>query len=147
MAATISTNNGLFKGKMLDYYYVRRAESAIGGDQFILARAAFGTSSLVTQSSTQNGWVIADIPPDFKKSDLHSRFAECPLVLSLSGANINISATLSDSDLADDAPHNLNTMILLDNKGEAVAVLCCQQDTVYRGKVFQAMMTIEQRAS
>ncbi|ENX6673144.1 TPA: phage tail protein, partial [Escherichia coli] len=44
----VSTN--LYKSQLLDYYYQRRAESSINkGSRFLISKAVFGTSSLVTK--------------------------------------------------------------------------------------------------
>lgn len=142
MAATINSN--LFKGQLLQYYYERRADSEIGGKQFKIAQAVFGTSALV-KAQAGGGWVISDIPLDFKRTDLHNTFATINLVLGTTKEIINITAQLSDNDYTDTNPHDFNTMVILDSDGEACAVLCCQQDTLFKGKNFQAIITIEQK--
>lgn len=147
--ASISSN--LFKGALLDRYYEFRALSECGlAAQFKIVRAGFGTSSLVTKNPT-GGWNIANIPPGFQESDF-ADFAYCDLICSVSGSTMNISATLKDSDLQDNNAHDFNTLVLMDNgdatSGRApaiVAVLCCQQDSLFRGKSFTALLTIEQK--
>ncbi|MFI7813026.1 phage tail protein [Citrobacter werkmanii] len=146
MAGPSTINSNLFKGALLQYYYERRADSEIGGKQFKLAKAAFGTSSLVTQNATSGGgWRISDIPPDFKLGNLNNKFATVNLTLSTTGSTINVTANLTDQDLADSSPHDFNTLVLLDSDDQACAVLCCQQDTLFKGKSFTAYMTIEQK--
>lgn len=149
MAATVTTPNAFFKGALLDYFYIRRASSAIGqGVQFKLTKAYFGTSALVTANpASTGGWLIANIPTTFQKTDLTTNFASTNLVLTVTGSTININATLAADAIKDNVPHNFNTLVLVDAEDKAVAVLCCQQDTLYTGKSFTLLMNIEEKVS
>jgi len=145
--ATVSTPNAFFKGALLDFYYVRRAESAIGtGVKFELKKAHFGTSSLVT-AKPGGGWQIADIPQTMKLSDLITDFAQIDLVRSITGSTINLNATLAADKLTGSTAHDFNTLVITDAEDKAVAVLCCQQDTLYEGKSFTLLMNIEEKVS
>ncbi|KMJ46642.1 hypothetical protein AB204_02090 [Xenorhabdus khoisanae] len=146
--ALASVSNGkLYKGQLLNYYYSRRAESAIGvNGQFLITKGWFGTSSLVTANPT-GGWDIANIPLDFANKDLLKKFAECSLICTVSGSTISINATLPEADLPEDKAFDFNTLALVDNKGNIFGVLCCQQDTLHKGKLFTALMTIEQKVA
>ena len=147
--ASISSN--LFSGALLDRYYEYRALSECAlASQFKLVRAGFGTSSLVTKNAS-GGWNIANIPPDFAASDF-ADFAYCDLICSVSDSTMNIAATLKDSDLQDNNAHDFNTLVLMDDGDlisgrppAIVAVLCCQQDSLFRGKSFSTLLTIEQK--
>lgn len=144
--ATISAGK-LFRAALLDYFYTRRAESEIGvGSRFKLAKAYFGTSSLVAKNAS-GGWTLAEIPSTYSLSDLKGKFAECSLICTADAGLISVTATLQDSLLPADTAYDFNTLMLIDADGQAVGVLCCQQDTLYRGKAFTAKLTIDQRAS
>ncbi|EIH4659277.1 phage tail protein [Escherichia coli] len=41
-------------------------------------------------------------------------------------------------------PYNFNTLVLTDAEDQAIGVLCTQQDTLYKGKRYSMLMTIEQ---
>ncbi|MBS6033921.1 MAG: phage tail protein [Pantoea sp.] len=43
--------------------------------------------------------------------------------------------------------YDLNTLTLVDADGNAFAVLCLQQDTVFRGKAYRLIVTIEQKTA
>lgn len=143
----ITTPNAFFKGALLDYFYTRRAESAIGqGVQFKIAKAYFGTSSLVTANPT-GGWKIADIPLTFKLTDLVAPFANVDITKTVTGSTINLNATLAADKLTGNTAHNFNTLVITDAEDKAIAVLCCQQDTLYQGKSFTLLMNIEEKVS
>lgn len=147
--ATVSTPNAFFKGALLDMYYSRRAESAIGqGTRFEIKKAYFGTSALVT-ANPAGGWLIADIPTNFKLSDLLTNFASVNLTRTVTAGSstINLNATLAADALSGDTANNFNTLVLTDADNNAIAVLCCQQDTLYRGKSFTLLMNIEEKVS
>ncbi|MGL5103064.1 MAG: phage tail protein [Plesiomonas sp.] len=149
MADIIATksNGKLFKGQLLTYYYNRRAESAIGQNgQFQIKKGYFGTSALVTQNPS-GGWTIADIPLNFSNSDLLNKFSECNLICSVNGSTISLNATLPESELPEGEAFDFNTLALVDDKGNVFGVLCCQQDTLYKGKSFTALLTIEQKVA
>lgn len=142
----VQTGGKLFRAALLDYFYNRRAESEIGaGARFVIAKGYFGTSALVTVNPA-GGWNLADIPPAYSLNDLKGKFAECNLICTAKNGLITISAALQDALLPADTPYNFNTLMLIDGEGKAFAVLCCQQDTLYRGKSFTAVLTIDQRA-
>ncbi|HBT4785490.1 TPA: phage tail protein [Klebsiella variicola subsp. variicola] len=46
--------------------------------------------------------------------------------------------------MKENSVYDFNTLVLLDAQGKAVAVLATQQDTVYLGKNYSIIMTIEQ---
>ena len=147
MADTISVSSKLFKAKLLDYYYIRRAESSIGkGSRFLMVKAYWGKSALVT-SNPAGGWNIADIPSTFSNANLTGKFTETPLILTSTGADISISIQLNDAALAADKSYDLNTLTLVDGDGNAFAVLCLQQDSVFRGKAYNLLVTIEQKTA
>lgn len=147
MADTITVSGKLYKAKLLDYYYTRRAESSIGkGTRFQMVKAYWGKSSLVT-SNPAGGWTIGDIPTTFSNANLLNKFTETPLVLTNTGANISISIQLDDTALAADKAYDVNTITLVDGDGNAFAVLCLQQDSVFRGKNYSILVTIEQKTA
>lgn len=48
---TTTVSDKLYKSQLLDYYYQRRAESSINiGERFLISKAVFGTSALVTKT-------------------------------------------------------------------------------------------------
>lgn len=144
---SITTPNAFFKGALLDYYYSRRAESAIGsGVRFEIKKAYFGTSSLVS-ANPAGGWKITDIPTTFKLSDLLTNFASVDIVRTVTGSTINLNATLAADKLTGTTAFNFNTLVIVDAEDKAVAVLCCQQDTLYQGKSFTLLMNIEEKVS
>lgn len=145
MAAISST---LFKGLLLDYYYLRRAESECRiGRRFQLFQGWFGYSSLVSASPSGAGFDIANIPPDFDISQLQGKFAEVDLGLDVdpNTANMTVTVAVKDTHIQDTAAHKFNTLVLVDDDKKACAVLCCQEDTIYKGKNFTAYITIEQK--
>lgn len=142
-----SAGGALYKAQLLDYYYSRRAESAIGiGSRFTFAKAYWGRSDLVTKNG-DNGWNIADIPTDFTNDQLSGKFAESDLICTLQGATITVSIVLPESALPDNTVYDFNTLTLVDDQGAAFAVLCAQQDSLYKGKTYNILLTIEQKGS
>ncbi|HFU2857332.1 TPA: phage tail protein [Enterobacter cloacae] len=147
--AVVSSN--LFKGLLLDYYYLRRAESECGqGQRFVIKKAIFGRSQIVSQNNTgAGGWTIGVIPADFDLVSNNRGFQAYPDVdvtaTPVSSTVINITASLTDKDYAAHPQFDFNTLVLTDAENKAIAVLCCQQDTLYLGKSFTVQMTIEQK--
>lgn len=144
--ATISSN--LFKGLLLDYYYKRRAESECMplSTRFLLTEAWLGQSSYVRAASSGSGFDIANISPTFTMSELTDVFARVALHATVdANANMNITVQVKDTDITLAGVHKFNTLVLVDTDGQACAVLCCQEDTVYKGKNFTAYITIEQK--
>ncbi|HBM2815724.1 TPA: phage tail protein [Enterobacter hormaechei subsp. xiangfangensis] len=41
--------------------------------------------------------------------------------------------------------YNFNTLVITDAEDKACAVLCCQQDSLYTGKSFTLLMSIEEK--
>lgn len=142
----ITGEGKLFRAALLDYFYTRRAESEIGvGTRFKYVSAFFGTSELVTKNPA-GGWAVAEIPNDFALNNLKGKFAEAALICTADNGLISVTATLQDAVLPADTAYDFNTLMLVDDDGQAFAVLCCQQDTLYQGKAFTAKLTIDQRA-
>ena len=48
---------------------------------------------------------------------------------------------LTDTDV-----YIFNTLALVDDQGNVFAVLCAQQDTIFKGKDYSMFISIEQRA-
>ncbi|HAN9397368.1 TPA: phage tail protein [Escherichia coli] len=46
--------------------------------------------------------------------------------------------------MPDDTPYDFNTLVLVDAEGQAFGVVCTQQDTLFKGKRYSLLMTIEQ---
>lgn len=135
--------NSLYKAQLLSYYYSRRAESAIGkGARFVISKAYWCKSGLVTANGV-GGWNIADIPLDFKLSDAQ-QFAVSDLILSSVDGIITINAAFPQERMPDNTPYDFNTLVLVDAEDQAFGVLCAQQDTLYKGKRYSILMTIEQ---
>lgn len=140
-----SASGALFKAQLLDYYYTRRAESSIGlGSRFSLAKAYWGRSLLVSKKE-DGGWDIADIPTNFSNADLLDKFAESELICTLQGATITVSVVLPENALPEGVVYDFNTLTLVDDQGVAFAVLCAQQDSLYKGKTYNILLTIEQK--
>lgn len=149
MADVISSNTSgsLYKAKLLDYFYSRRAESAIGkGTRFKIASACWGTSDLVTVNAA-GGWSIGYIPDTFTLANLKTNFAKGSVIASVQESVITLNAVLPQDQLIGDNVYDFNTLVLLDDDGKAIAVLAKQQDTVYVGKSYSIIMTIEQAGS
>lgn len=141
-----SAQGTVYKAQLLDYYYTRRAQSSIGvGSRFQMLKAYWGTSSLVT-ANPAGGFKIADIPTNFSANQLLNRFATSNLVCTLVGSTINITTVVPQNQLKDGVVNNFNTMALVDDQGNLFAVLCAQQDTVFKGKDYSMFLSIEQRA-
>lgn len=141
MATTVST--ALFSTKILDYFYERRAESAIGsGDRFLLSKAVFGTSSLVTENSAGT-YDIATIPADFALSDLLTQFCTVGLTLSYADGIIVVRVDLDTTQLTDGTTYPFNTLVILDNAGAACMVMCVQEDSLYVGKSYVAVLNVD----
>ena len=123
----VSTN--LYKSQLLDYYYQRRAESSINkGSRFLISKAVFGTSSLVT-----------------KKGDgtyETSQFCTINLVPTYSGGIITVRMDLDQSQLQEGKNYPFNTLVVLDNENKPIAIICVQEDSLYVGKTYTAVMAI-----
>lgn len=88
----VSTN--LYKSQLLDYYYQRRAESSINkGSRFLISKAVFGTSSLVTKKG-DGTYEIGELPKAFDLAELTSQFCTINLVPTYSGGIITVEWTL-----------------------------------------------------
>ncbi|EPL4049643.1 phage tail protein [Escherichia coli] len=145
MAENLKARDGnrLYKAQLLSYYYSRSAESAIGkGARFVISKAYWCKSSLVTANGA-GGWNIADIPLDFKLSGAQ-QFAVSDLILSSVDGIITINAAFPQERMPDNTPYDFNTLVLVDAEEQAFGVLCTQQDTLYKGKRYSILMTIEQ---
>ncbi|HHA1306325.1 TPA: phage tail protein [Enterobacter kobei] len=142
----VSDDGVLYKASLLDYYYERRATSSIGvGERFVMAKAWFGTSDLVTANPNGAGWLIADIPSGFANADFKNKFAESDLICNYADGRITLRAELQDKNLPDNTPYDFNTLVIVDAEDNVCIALCIQQDTLYRGKKFIAVLTIETR--
>lgn len=142
-----SATGALYKAQLLDYYYTRRADSAIGlGKRFQMMKAYWGKSNLVKQNPA-GGWTIDDIPTNFTNANLLGKFAECDLICTRQGATITVNVVLPESTLPANAVYDFNTLTLVDADGTAFAVLCAQQDSIYKGKIYSILLTIEQKGS
>lgn len=142
----VSDNGVLYKASLLDYYYERRATSSIGvGERFQMTKAWFGKSDLVTQNQDGAGWLIADIPGNFSNSDFKAKFAESLLISNYADGRITLRAELQDKNLPENTPYDFNTLVITDAEDNVCIALCIQQDTLYRGKRFIAVLTIETR--
>lgn len=155
----MNVSDQLSKVKLLDYYYQRRAESSIGiGDRFELTSAVFGTSNLVTNNAS-GIYDIADIPADFKLSDLTSQVATSTgendpngesnkkFTASYDSGVITLRAELDSSKLEENTSYPFNTLVVCDNLGKACLVLCCQQDSLYLGKSYVTVTEINTMVS
>lgn len=141
MTTTVSSD--LSKSKVLSYYYQRRAESQIGsGVRFLLQSVVFGTSSLVS-SNSDGTYSIEDIPADFEVGDLLTQVATGTLTLSYSDGIITIRAAIDTSQLQDNVSYPVNTFVILDAEGKAVAVQCVQQDSIYQGKTYVSTIKLK----
>jgi hypothetical protein len=140
--ATVSS--ALYKSQIQDYYYTRRAESSIGtGDRFLISSAVFGTSSLV-KANSDGTYDISDIPTDFALSDLETNIAKGKLTLSHSAGVITCRVDLDTSSFADsNTAYPFNTLAVLDNEGVPIVVMCTQQDSLYTGKSYVAVVEID----
>ncbi len=143
----VASSSAPSKAQLLDYYYTRRAESAIGlGTRFQMMKAYWGKSALVSPNP-EGGWIIADIPTNFSSADLLDKFAECELICTLQGVTLTVNVVLPESELPENKVFDFNTLVLVDNEGAAFAVLCTQQDSIYKGKVYSILLTIEQKGN
>lgn len=146
LVAGEQVDDAAYKGRLLTYHYRRRAESSIGtGERYVMAKAYFGTSDLVTKNAS-GGWIVEDIPLDFALDDMLTNFSESALMASIpeDSTSILMAIHLNDSALPAGTMFDFNTLVLVDNAGVAFAVLCIQQETLYKGRSFSAYLTIEQ---
>ena len=140
---TTSVSDSLYTSKLLNYFYERQAESAIGsGDRFVISKAVFGTSSLVTKNSSGN-YDISEIPSDFVLADMTTQFCTTGLTLSYADGVIILRADLDTSQLTSGQTYQYNTLCILDDAGAAIAVMCVQEDSLYIGKSYFALMNID----
>lgn len=145
-SADVSDDGVLYKASLLDYYYERRATSSISvGERFVMAKAWFGTSDLVTANPDGAGWLIDDIPGSFSNADFKNKFAESDLICNYTDGRITLRAELQDKNLPENTPYDFNTLVIVDAEDNVCIALCIQQDTLYRGKKFIAVLTIETR--
>lgn len=139
---TTTVSSSLYKSQIQDYYYERRAESSIGtGDRFLISSAVFGTSSLVTENSSGT-YDIATLPTDFAVSDLSSSFCTVTPTLTYADGVITIRVDLDQSQLTSGESYPFNTLAILDNEGVPIALMCVQEDSLYVGKSYTTVMTI-----
>jgi len=139
----VDVSKTLYKAKMLDYYFDRQAASSIGqGSRFVISKAVFGTSSLVTKNSAGR-YDIAAIPPDFKIGDLLTPFCTVVPTLSYNNGIILIRADLDPTQLDPDRSYTFNTLVILDNEMKACAVMCVQEDSLYVGKGYTGLMELD----
>ncbi|WP_072039854.1 hypothetical protein [Enterobacter cloacae] len=142
----VSDDGVLYKASLLDYYYERRATSSIGiGERFVMTKAWFGTSDLVSANPDGAGWLIGDIPADFSNAEFKNKFAESDLICNYADGRITLRAELQDKNLPENTPYDFNTLVIVDAEDNVCITLCIQQDTLYRGKKFIAVLTIETR--
>lgn len=139
----VDVSKSLYKSKMLDYYFDRQAESSIGiGSRFVIAKAVFGTSDLVTKNSAGT-YDIADIPADFKVEDLLSSFCTTQPTCTYNNGIILLRADLDTTQLNKDTAYPFNTLVILDNEGKACAVMCVQEDSLYVGKGYVGLLQLD----
>ncbi|EPF2016117.1 phage tail protein, partial [Escherichia coli] len=72
------------------------------------------------------------------------QFAVSDLILSSVDGIITINAAFPQERMPDNTPYDFNTLVLVDAEEQAFGVLCTQQDTLYKGKRYSILMTIEQ---
>ncbi|HDR9909721.1 TPA: phage tail protein, partial [Escherichia coli O6 str. Bi7458-41] len=107
----VSTN--LYKSQLLDYYYQRRAESSINkGSRFLISKAVFGTSSLVTKKG-DGTYEIGELPKAFDLAELTSQFCTINLVPTYSGGIITVRMDLDQSQLQEGKNYPFNTLVVL----------------------------------
>ncbi|APK78245.1 phage tail protein [Escherichia coli] len=136
----VSTN--LYKSQLLDYYYQRRAESSINkGSRFLISKAVFGTSSLVTKKG-DGTYEIGELPKAFELAELTSKFCTINLVPTYSGGIITVRMDLDQSQLQKGKNYPFNTLVVLDNENKPIAIICVQEDSLYVGKTYTAVMAI-----
>lgn len=139
---TTTVSSSLYKSQIQDYYYERRAESSIGtGDRFLISKAVFGTSSLVTENSSGT-YDIATLPTNFTLSQLDSSFCTVTPTLTYADGVITVRVDLDQTQLTDGTSYPFNTLAILDNENVPVAIMCVQEDSLYVGKSYTAVMTI-----
>ncbi|HDD8893989.1 TPA: phage tail protein, partial [Escherichia coli] len=114
----VSTN--LYKSQLLDYYYQRRAESSINkGSRFLISKAVFGTSSLVTKKG-DGTYEIGELPKAFDLAELTSQFCTINLVPTYSGGIITVRMDLDQSQLQEGKNYPFNTLVVLDNENKPI---------------------------
>ncbi|EAT3775304.1 MULTISPECIES: phage tail protein [Enterobacteriaceae] len=139
---TTTVSDKLYKSKILDYYYQRRAESSISvGDRFLISKAVFGTSALVTKNDSGE-YDIADLPRNFSLADMTSQFCTIPLKPTYADGVITIRMDLDQTQLEEGTSYPFNTLAVLDNLDQPIAIMCVQEDSLYVGKTYTAVMGI-----
>ncbi|EHK0700020.1 phage tail protein [Salmonella enterica] len=137
---TTTVSDKLYKSQILDYYYQRRAESSISiGERFLISKAVFGTSDLVTKNESGD-YDIADLPRNFALSDMTSQFCTIPLEPTYSDGVITIRMDLDQTQLTEGQSYPFNTLVVLDNLDEPIAIMCVQEDSLYVGKTYTSVM-------
>ncbi|EFD0647291.1 phage tail protein [Escherichia coli] len=132
----------LYKSQLLDYYYQRRAESSINkGSRFLISKAVFGTSTLVTRKN-DGSFSLGEIPRSFELSDLTSQFCTINLVPTFSDGIITVRMDLDQRQLEEGRNYPFNTLVILDNEDKPIAVTCVPEDNLYVGKTYTSVMTI-----
>ena len=139
---TTTVSDKLYKSKILDYYYQRRAESSISvGDRFLISKAVFGTSALVTKNDSGE-YDIADLPRNFSLADMTSQFCTIPLKPTYADGVITIRMDLDQKQVEECKSYPFNTLAVLDNLDQPIAIMCVQEDSLYVGKTYTAVMGI-----
>lgn len=135
-------SNKLYKSRLLNYYYQRRAESSINlGSRFLISKAIFGTSRFVTQNPA-GGYDIADLPDAFELSEMTSQFCTINVAPTYSAGTITIRMDVDQKQLQNGKSYPFNTLVLLDNENKPIALMCVQEDSLYAGKTYTAVMGI-----
>lgn len=140
MTTTVSDNN--YKSKILNYYYQRRAESSISvGERFLISKAVFGTSDLVKRNGAGK-YDISELPDTFSMAELKSQFCTITLKPTYYNGVITIRMDLDESQLESGTSYPFNTLVILDNLDQPIAIMCVQEDSLYVGKKYSAVMGI-----
>ncbi|GAS42510.1 hypothetical protein NGUA33_03021 [Salmonella enterica] len=75
-------------------------------------------------------------------SDMTSQFCTIPLEPTYSDGVITIRMDLDQKQLTDGTSYPFNTLAILDNLNNPIAIMCVQEDSLYVGKTYTAVMGI-----
>ncbi|EPN1712108.1 phage tail protein, partial [Escherichia coli] len=73
---------------------------------------------------------------------LTSQFCTINLVPTYSGGIITVRMDLDQSQLQEGKNYPFNTLVVLDNENKPIAIICVQEDSLYVGKTYTAVMAI-----
>ncbi|WP_250910102.1 phage tail protein, partial [Escherichia coli] len=104
------------------------------GSRFLISKAVFGTSSLVTKKG-DGTYEIGELPKAFDLAELTSQFCTINLVPTYSGGIITVRMDLDQSQLRRKGKLPISTLWLFwINENKPIAIICVQEGLAVCGQ-------------